>query len=258
MLVDVHCHLDSDKFTEDLNEVLERAKREKVKIVISGVNTSTNRKILEIKEKHPEVEISFGIYPLDALKNEPESINYSRDIENFDLDLELDFIEKNKDKCIAIGECGLDFKYSDKKQEQEETFKKIIQLSKKINKPLIIHSRKAEAEAVDILEKEKCKKVLLHCFNGKRSLIKKATELGYFFSIPPVIVRLEHFQMLAEIVPLTQILTETDSPYLSHIQGERNQPINVKITIKEIARIKNISEEQVENQIYENYKKLFT
>ena len=108
-----------------------------------------------------------------------------------------------------------------------------------------------------MLEKNKVKKVVLHCFSGRRTLIKRAQELGYYFSIPPIITRLDHFKMLVGEVPLSQLLTETDAPYLSPVAGERNESANVAVTIKEIAKIKNLGEKEVAEQIFNNYKKLF-
>jgi len=265
-LIDIHAHLDHTKFKEDLDKVIERARKAGVKTIItSGVNSTTNRLILEIAKKYPDiVKVSFGIYPLDALAKElendegSETAGFPRDIENFDIDKELNWIGKNKSSCVAIGECGLDYNWSDeKKEEQKQNFQKVINLAIKINKPLIVHTRKAEADSVELLEKSKAKKVVLHCFSARKSLIKKAIELGYSFSIPPIITRLEHFQMMADLIPLNQLLTETDAPYLSPVQGERNESANVAITIKEIAKIKKLSEEEVASQIYENFKKLF-
>ncbi|MDD5151257.1 MAG: TatD family hydrolase [Flavobacterium sp.] len=262
MIIDVHCHLDHERFSQDLDKVIDRARKSGVKFIItSGVNSSTNRKILEIKKNFSDiVKVSFGIYPLDALKKEieiGEANGFSRDIESFDLEKEISWIEKNKNECVAIGEAGLDFKYSSEKNEQIKIFQKIIDLAKKINKPLIVHSRKAELEALELLEKSNYKKIILHCFSGKKSLIKKGIDLGFYFSVPPVITRLEHFQMLVELVPLSQLLTETDAPYLSPIQGERNESSNIKITLKEIAKIKNLPEEKVEEEIFNNSKRLF-
>lgn len=261
-LIDIHAHLDHARFKEDLDKVIERAGKAGVKAIItSGVNSRTNRLILEIQKKYPDiVRVSFGIYPLDALAKEienKEADGFVRDIKEFNLDKELEWIEENKDKCLAIGECGLDYKFSSKKEEQKEIFQKIINLAKKINKPLIIHSRKAESDALELLEKSGIKKVIMHCFNGRKHLIRKASDLGYFFSIPPIITRLQHFQTLAEIVPIEQLLTETDCPYLSPIAGERNEPANVSVTIKEIAKIKKLPEKQVADIIWSNSEKLF-
>ena len=181
-----------------------------------------------------------------------------RHVEEFSVDEELKWIEKNKEKCVAIGECGLDYKVIEgHNEEQKEVFARVIELAQRIDKQLIIHSRKAESDAIDMMESAGCKKVLMHCFNGKKSLIKRCVKLGWSFSVPPVITRLEHFKMLVEMVPLEQLLTETDAPYLSPVAGERNESANVAVTIKIIAEIKGLNEEKVAEQIFENAKKLF-
>jgi len=126
-----------------------------------------------------------------------------------------------------------------------------------MDKTVIIHSRKAEADAIGILEEMKMEKVVMHCFNGKKSLIKRCVENGWSFSVPPVVTRLEHFKMLVEIVPLNNLLTETDSPYLSPVAGERNEPANVKTTIEVIADIKKLTKEKVAEALFKNAERLF-
>jgi len=260
-LIDVHAHLEVKDFEKDLDKVIENARTAGVKMIIaSGVNPSTNRKVLEISEKYDLVKVSFGLYPLDAISNQLDSTSddAERYVERFDVDEELAWIEENADKCVAIGEVGLDYKVVEGKDDlQKEVFEKIIALAKKIDKPLIIHSRKAELDAIDMLESAGVKKVVMHCFCGKKSLIKRCVELGWFFSVPPKITILEHFKMMVELVPLEQLLTETDAPLMSPVVGERNEPANVAVTIKEIAKIKGLSEEKVSEQIFKNAEELF-
>lgn len=303
--IDIHAHLESNRFEKDLDEVIKRCKENDCIVISAGVNPSTNRKILELKEKYPEIiKISFGLYPIDALAKEIEQNKETersglnqrqfsrtsslreqfkdkdynlevqsaskktdrclpRDIESFDIESELEWIKENKNKCIAIGEIGLDYNYEEIRnspelqEKQKVVFKKILNLAKEIDKPVIIHSRKAESDAIQILEEKQIKGVVMHCFSAKKSLIKRCIENGWFLSIPPVITRLEHFKMVVEMTPIGQLLTETDSPYLSPVAGERNEPSNVIITIKEIAKIKNLSEEEVRKKILENTKRLF-
>jgi len=261
-LVDAHCHLDGERFENDLDEVVERARKAGVEnIIISGINPSTNREVLKISNKYDIVKCSFGIYPVDAVASkvkEANDGNIPRYVEAFDVDKELAWIEENKDQCIAIGEAGLDYKVlPETKELQKIEFKKVIELCKKLNKALVTHSRKAEEDLIEMLEEAKIKRVMMHCFQGKKRLIKRCVENGWFLSVPAVITRLEHFKMLVEIVPLENLITETDAPYLSPVYGERNEPANVRITIKEIAKIKNISEEVAAAQIYKNAKELF-
>jgi len=262
LLVDVHTHLDHERFKGDLDKVIFRAKEAGVKAIItSGVNSATNRLILKIAEKYDIVKASFGLYPIDALDKElevGEASGFVRDTEKIDVDSELEWIRKNKDKCVAVGECGLDYHWvSGKENEQKKVFQKVIDLVEKIDKPIIIHSRKAELDAIEMIESSNLKKVVMHCFTAKKSLIRRAAENGWSFSVPPVIVRLQHFQTLVEMVNINQLLTETDAPYLSPFPGERNEPAFVIETIKKIAEIKNMTKEDVENNIYMNYTNVF-
>ncbi len=268
-LIDVHCHLDHARFKEDLDKVIERARKKNMLVITSGVNPITNNIALGIAEKYDNVKVSFGMYPLDALEKEIEESekmnkgeSFPREIEPFNLTKELEYLKKNKKKFIAIGEIGLDYNWpefqSEKiKEEQKENFRKILEVAKEIDLPVIIHTRKAELDCIEILEQSGVRKVVLHCFMGRKHLIKRAAENGWYFSIPPIIKRLLHFQGLVEAVDLKQLLTETDAPYLSPEAGERNEPANVAITIKEIALIKRLSDEEVADAVWKNAEKLF-
>jgi TatD DNase family protein len=252
-LIDVHAHLEHDRFKKDLDEVIKRFVEAGGEFVFtSGVDSITNREALVLSEKYDCVKASFGLYPLDALERETGDKN------GFDVEEELSWIEDHTDDCVCIGEIGMDFNESrNKAKEQEEMFRKILRLAKKIGKSVVIHSRKAEIEVVEILEDEKMEEVVMHCFHGNKKLIKKCIENGWSFSIPPNITRLDHFKIVAELVPLEQLLTETDAPYLSPVAGERNESANVVATIKEIAKIKELSEEEVAEQIFNNAKSVF-
>lgn len=265
--VDVHAHLEMKRFEKDLDEVIARCRKNGVVVINAGVNSSTNRKILEMKKAYPDVlRISFGLYPVDALAKEIESSeeSFPKDIECFDVEEELDWIEAHKEECVALGEVGLDYNFEEirnseiLKEKQKVVFRKVLDLAKRVDKPVIVHSRKAESDAIDILEGKGMKKVVMHCFSGKKSLVRKCIDNGWFFSIPPVIARLEHFKMVVEMTPIEQILTETDSPYLSPVVGERNEPSNVLVVVKEIAKIKKMSEEEIRERILENAKRLFS
>lgn len=260
--IDVHCHLESDRFKDDLDEVVKRAKDEGVEMIQSGTNNLTNRRSLEIAKKY-DIMCSFGLYPIDAIALQFDGMkdDYTREIPKFDVDSELMWVEEHKDDCVLIGEVGLDFKVVECSDEmkfaQVKNFEKVIDLAKRIDKPILIHSRGAELECIEILEKHNCKRVVMHCFSGKKSLIKRCVENGWFLSVPPVIARLQHFETLVSLVPLGQLLTETDAPYLSPVQGIKNEPINVKITVEKIAEIKGVKNGEVKEQIMKNAKGLF-
>ena len=244
MIVDVHSHLHFKEFENDLPDVLERAKQAGVvKIIVSGTSLNSNKQVLELAKKNKIIEPSFGAYPTEVKKNNIEE--------------QLEYIKKNKKNIIAVGECGLDYKELKNSKEQKECFEKVISLTEKIKKPIIIHSRKAESDALDLLESSNLKKVIMHCFTAKMSLVQRAYELGYSFTIPTVITRLLHFQEIVKRIPLDRLLTETDAPYLSPFKTKRNEPAFIVETIKKIAEIKKMDPKEVENSLFMNYQKLF-
>ncbi len=252
MFIDVHCHLDFEGIIERLDKVISNAKKAEIKVIVtSGVNPETNRKILEIADKYDIVRPSFGLYPIDALTREEGKDNL------FDVDEELEFLKKNKDRFISIGECGLDYKHGKDKVMQKAVFEKVLETAKKLNKPVIIHSRKAESDAIDILESSGHKKVIMHCFSGRKHLVKKAYDLGYSFSIPTNVVRLQQFQEMVEKIDINHLFCETDSPFLSPFKEYRNEPAFVIESYKKIAEIKKLTIEETKNNIWMNYQKMF-
>ncbi|MBU0615569.1 MAG: TatD family hydrolase [Nanoarchaeota archaeon] len=257
MYIDIHCHLDHPEFKDRLEKVIQDAKKAGVKLILTnGINPETNRITLELAKKYDIVKPALGIYPINQLKKEIEEGNYPLKPNVFDVDEEIKYIEKNKDKILAIGECGLDGLDAGSMEDQKKVFQKLINLAEKIKRPLIVHSRKAEADVIEVLEHSKAK-VLLHCFSGKKSLIKKAAELGYSFSIPTNVVRAQNFQDLIKMVDINQLFAETDSPYLSPFKDKRNEPAFIVESYKKIAEIKGMTLEDTKNNIWMNYQKLF-
>lgn len=253
LFIDIHCHLDFEGLAERLDEVIKNAKKAGLKaIVTSGITPDTNRKVLEISKKYPDiVKPSFGLYPPDALSRETEKKN------EFDVDEELKFWQKNKDKFISIGEVGLDYKNGKDKIMQKEVFEKVLETAKKLNKPVIIHSRKAEEDAINILESSGHKKVLMHCFSGRKHLVKRAYDLGYYFSIPTHVVRLQQFQEMAKEIDINHLFCETDAPFLSPFKDKRNEPAFVTESYRKIAELKGMTLEEVEKNIWMNFERLF-
>jgi TatD DNase family protein len=262
ILVDVHAHLTHESFKKDLHAVLERAKAAGVKaIIVNGVNEPTNREVLELAKMDPIIKPALGAYPIDALGLDLEGESgLTRPIKPINLDKELEFIKSQKDRIVGIGEVGLDFKVVKDpalQQKQKENFQKIIELSEKIQKPLIVHTRGAEKEVVEMLESSRVKNVDLHSFGARKSVARKAADLGFMTSVPPVCVRLEHYRMIVDIFNINQLLTETDSPWLGPVAMERNEPKNVLESIKFIAKQKGFDEQEVANNVWLNYQRLF-
>lgn len=265
-LVDVHCHLNHQLFKKDLEEVLLRAELAGLKtIIVSGTNSLCNREVLELSKINPLLKVTLGIHPIDALGLSEGETGIPKQKKTVDLEEEFKFIEQHKNEIIGIGEVGLDFHWDKEHRElQMKVFHKIIQFAIKLRKPLIVHTWEAEEECLQILSEELSREdyytrvpVILHCFSGRKALITHAKELGFYFSVPPSISRLGHFQTLVKKVNLKQLLTETDAPWQSSGKGQRNEPSFVRQTVQKIAEIKGITEEKVAEQIWQNYVRIF-
>ncbi|MFH1398715.1 MAG: TatD family hydrolase [Candidatus Woesearchaeota archaeon] len=240
-LVDVHCHLDHPFFC-DLDKVILRAKAAKLHAIITnGSGSQSNRHSLRIASTYPMVKAALGLDPLE--------------VDSADIEAELEFISQNQKQIVAIGEVGLDSKYSPN-PKQRDVLNKIICLAEAINKPLIVHSRGAEAEIIEILRTTN-QKVVMHCFGGTLKLAKKCLDNNWLLSIPTSITRSTHFQAIVKNAPLNQLLTETDAPFQAPFKQQRNEPCFVGESIKTIAALKGIEPEQAAHQIFLNYQQVF-
>ncbi len=245
MLVDVHAHLDSKELFPRIDDILQKCRALGFRSIINnGTDHESNQKTLMLSKKYDLIMPSLGIFPTVA-----------ENLSEKEIEQEMSFIKKSKP--FALGEVGLDFFWGKKKERQADVFRRIIALAKEIKKPLIVHSRNAEKDVIELLTQEDAPTVVLHCFSGKTALIKKAIEKNFFFSIPPNIVRSDHFKNMARMVPTSLLLTETDSPYLGPRKDEINEPANVALALKEIARIKNLDEREITNIVYMNFQRAF-
>lgn len=251
MITDCHAHLD---LLENLDDAIRRAKEKGVVSVVScGLEPRTNRRTLEIAENYDIVKAALGIYPVSALRQEASDMG--REFDEFDVDRELEYIRKNKERIIAIGEIGLDYKQSSEKGEQKNVFLKQLKLAKELDKAVIIHSRKAEEDVLEMLEGSA--NVILHCFSGKLKLAKLAAEKGYFISLPTSIVRSQQYQRFVGELPLRSILTETDAPFQSPYRDRENEPAFIKDSIKKMAELRGLDPGELTNIIYLNFQRAF-
>lgn len=244
MFIDVHCHLD---LLKDIEKAIENAREAGVGLIVcNGVDYETNRKVIELADKFDDVRAALGVYPIDALKMSAKGI-----------ESEIEFIAKNNEKIVAVGEVGLDFKESSERKMQEENFRKFIELAKELNKPIIVHSRSAEERCVEMLEDLMAKRVVMHCFCGSKKLIKRIVENGWSLSIPTNVNHSFQFQELVREVPIENLFCETDSPFLHPLRKKDNEPANVVFSYEKIAEIKGLSLDFVERKIEENFKRVF-
>lgn len=246
-IIDTHAHLCDPIFSNDRAGVLVTARAMGIVGVISVSETLKDAELnLNMTRFHPEILPAAGLYPGNA------DFEQARKIRKF--------ISINHRRLAAIGEVGLDFwiaKEDETRDLQKEIFKQFIDLSLEWDLPLNVHSRSAGRHAVEMLLEKGAEFVQMHAFDGKASSALPAVEAGYFFSIPPSIVRSKQKQKLVRQLPLSSILLETDSPVLGPLPDERNVPANIVIAAKAIAEIKNVPIEQVYEETMNNTMKLY-
>lgn len=262
-MIDVHCHLNFHKFEEDFDQVIKEAKSNGVEIIINtGTSLESSQRAVELADQYSNLYAIVGIHPHHADKVKPG------------WDKELEKIASSSKKVVAIGEIGLDY-YSyasngivDPKL-QKDIFIKQIEIANKLNLPLQIHNRQAGNDILQILN-DKWSMVnnggMFHCFSGNLSFLKSALQMGFYVGFDGNItydgIAKGEDTPLSELVKNTslgKIVTETDSPYLTpepH-RGSRNVPSYAIIVAETIAKIKNVTRQEVETETTQNAKTLF-
>jgi TatD DNase family protein len=251
-MIDSHCHLDHEPLLSDLSNVIKRSKEAGIeKLLTISTSLESFDRIKKIIQKDEMIYGTIGVHPHESTKNKITS----------------DFIIENITtikKIIGIGETGLDFYYNNSdKEDQIISFKEHIEASIKTNTPLIIHSRDAEDETFNILERYKDQnlKILMHCFTGSKDFAKKLLTLNAFFSASGIITFKNSLDLqdTFNFLPLENILIETDSPFLAPVpnRGKKNEPSYIDYTAQKLADIKNISKSDLVNFTTNNFNRLF-
>ena len=247
---DSHAHYNDEKFEQDRKEIINSTYEEGIKRVICvGYNLEQSKKALDFSKEFHFMYATCGISP--------------NDIEDFE-ENNLKEIEKigKESKIVAIGEIGLDYYWNkENKEKQKELFVKQIEIANKLEKPIVIHTRDAAIDTIEILKQHPVKKKgIFHCCPLNQELIKEGLKLGYYISFSGNITfKNAKSEPCVSLVPLDKILIETDSPYLSPepFRGKRNDSRNVKLVAQKIADIKGISLEEVAKITYENASKIY-
>ncbi len=254
MIIDSHCHLTYEPMSNSLQKTIERANRDGVKYMLTiSTEDKSFDKILKIVEEHQSVYGTYGIHPHEA--------KLHQNIKSQDI---INKVNQNK-KIIGIGETGLDFYYNhSEKNDQINSFEQHISAAQEKNLPLIVHTRSAENETIEILRKHlkiKETKILIHCFTGSRSFAFKLLDLGAYISASGV-VTFNKSQDLANTfkdIPNDKILVETDAPYLAPVplRGKPNEPSYIIHTVKFLSDLKKVSFETFSNITTNNFFNLF-
>ena len=251
-MIDSHCHVDFKVYNKNRSEVLKRAKEKLTAIVNSGATLGGNRRTLKLAEEYKGfLYPTLGFHPSNASKSDSTVIKRA-----------LSEIESNIDVAVAIGETGLDFNGlagEADKNKQIKLFETFLDLAAEYQLPLVIHARDAEEKALEMVKKHhSIPQVIFHCYGGDLETAQKIIGEEYFISISTIVVFSPHHQHLALKLPLSHLITETDSPYLSPFKGQRNEPAFVEETVKTIAEIKSISKKEVEKKTDANARRIFS
>ncbi len=253
MLFDTHAHLNDDAYLEDLEETIARAKEAGVKLInIVGFDDKSIEKALEITAKYDFLYLTVGWHPVEAIDFTEEKYEMIKKI------------ALTNDKVVAIGEIGLDYHWDKSpKDVQKEVFRRQIQLAKEVNKPIVIHTRDAMADTIQILQEEKASEIggIMHSFSGSVESMNIMLKENFYISLggPVTFKNAKTPKEVAKACPLDKLLIETDCPYLTPTpyRGKRNEPAYVHYVAQEIADLKEMSYEQLTKQTFNNACTLF-
>lgn len=247
MIIDTHTHLDNQKFIDDVDDVIKRAKEAGVgKFIIPAADPADLPRAIELAQKYNEIYFAVGFHPVD--------------IDKYDEKLITCFI--NHPKCVAVGEIGLDYhwvKENAQREKQKEYFKKQIELAIKFDKPIIVHIREATEDSLNILEEYPESRGVLHCFNAAEQLLKLKDR--FYYGIGGVIT-FKNAKKLINVfpkIPKNRVVIETDAPYLTPhpYRGKRNEPMYTVYVRDKIAKLWGVEPAEAEKITTENAEELF-
>ena len=247
MLTDTHCHVLSASYF-NVDDLINKLEENNIKrIIINGYDSETNKEVIELSNKYPNVYGSLGIHPDNIDSDLNETIKLIKD-------------NQNNEKIIAIGEIGLDYFHNqDNKEEQKTLLETFLKLGEELNLPVIIHNRDATDDLLKILKKHH-NKGIIHCFSGSLETAKEFIKLGFKLGIGGVVTfKNNKLKETLKEIPLNNILLETDSPYLTPmpLRGLPNEPMYLKFILDEISNIYGLNNEEISTILEQNFKSIF-
>ncbi len=250
MLIDTHCHLDFPEYDQDRDEVINRAKEQGVEYIINiGSSLEGSRKSVELAQKYESIYATVGIHPHEADSFTSETGKTT-----------LNLVKEKK--VVAIGEIGLDyFKHYSQPKNQLSVFMAMLKIAKDCGFPLVIHTREADKDTLEILKEAMPVKAVVHCFSGDKTFLKECLDLGFLVSFTCNITykKAENLREIVRLAPLDKLLLETDAPYLSPegFRGKRNEPLQVRLLAEFIANLKGLELEEVAEATTKNARTFF-
>lgn len=252
MIFESHAHYDDEAFNVDREVLLNSMKENGIEFIVNvGASIASTEATIELVKKYPFMYGAVGVHPSNTGELNENNFKWLRE-------------QCKQEKIIAIGEIGLDY-YWDKpeKEIQKNWFRRQLQLARETKLPIIIHSRDAAKDTLDIMKEEKANELngVIHCFSYAEEMAREYLNMGYYLGIGGVVTfsNAKKLKEVVEYVPIDSILLETDSPYLSPVpnRGKRNTSLNIPYIAKEIAAIKRISYDEVIDITNNNARKLF-
>lgn len=247
-IFDTHAHYDDNAFNEDRDTILSSMEVNQItRIVNVGASMKSSRTTIDLTEKYPFLYGAIGVHPEETAELTEQDMEWLQ--------------EKSKlEKIVAIGEIGLDYYWdSIPRDMQKKWFLRQLELAQEVDLPVIIHSREAAKDTIDILQESnqiKQLKGIIHCYSYSKESAKDYLDLGFYFGIGGVVTfkNAKKVKEAVEYIPLERIVLETDCPYLAPVpnRGDRNSSLNLPYVIQEIAEIKGIEPEAVAEQTYNN------
>jgi len=250
MLIDTHCHLDFPEFDHDRDEVIRRAKDNDISYIINiGSNLKGSKRSIELAAKYNLIYATVGIHPHEADNVDDKTLG------------ELEGLVSS-DKVVAIGEIGLDYyRNFSRYSNQKKLFLTLIKLAKRFGLPIVVHSRQAQEQILEILKEAMPIKAVVHCFSGDEVFLKECLDLGFYISFTCNITykKSDRLKSLVSLTPVERLFLETDAPFLppESFRGKRNEPAYVRYLAQEIASIKGMSVEEVAEITTANAREFF-
>jgi TatD DNase family protein len=247
LLFDSHCHLEDAKFDSDRQEVIKRMQDAGIKYcTCAGSDIASSEAIQALSHKYPFVFSACGVHPHEAESAESSYIERLKELASYE-------------KCVAVGEIGLDFYYDNSPREiQKKVFEEQLELAYALNKPVILHVRDAHGAAIEILNnrRQRLSGGIMHCYSGSVESAKTYLDMGFYISFAGSVTfkNAKKLQEAAKYIPQDRLLIETDSPYLTPVpkRGQRNEPANVRYICEFLAGIRETAPESIAELTFNN------
>jgi TatD DNase family protein len=246
-VIDTHAHMADPIFDADRPEVLARAEAAGVRpVIMVSESLRDAARCLDLAAAHKLLKPALGVYPSHIRGDQVDAV--------------VALIRQHRDRLCGIGEVGLDYwiaKEEEERARQREAFGVFVELAREVDLPLNVHSRSAGRHVIAFLKERGASRVQLHAFDARASTALAGAEAGFYFSIPPSILRSQQKRKLVRALPVACLLAETDSPVLGPDADARNEPANILLAVRAIAEIKEMTEAEVRERLYENTLRLY-